>query len=116
MLYIDAVGWISDAFDLKNVSAESFANSGGVFGRLDVMIATDLMKKMHAISKSAKSSPQERHLACEVDRAGSARIKKKGMLRGREIIRIIAVHVTTRGPRASVYLPGTDEGNHQGHR
>merc|ERR1712113_124231 len=102
-MYEEAVPWISSAFELKKVSAASLADSGSVFGRLDMMIATDLMKKINALAKSKKASPQEKHLACEVDRADTARMKKKGMLRGREIVRIIAVHVTTREDHGQVF-------------
>ena len=56
LYFMEAVGWIRDAFEFENVAAESLANSGK-FERLDLMAAADLTKKMNAICKN----PNRRH-------------------------------------------------------
>ena len=68
-----------------------------------MMISADIMGKASRISKDAKASLQLRHLANEVDRCDAAALKKDKILKGRSILRIIAVHVTTREDHGQVY-------------
>ena len=71
------------------------------------MISGDLMDKVNRITKDGKAFPRLRHLANEVDRCDAAALKKNNILRGRSILRIIAVHVTTREDHGQAYTyPG----------
>ena len=63
------------------------------------MAASDLMSKVNRAAKDPKYTSALRHLARQIDRRNTAALKKGAMLKGRSILRIIAVRVTTREHR-----------------
>ena len=60
------------------------------------------MDNANRIAKDSTSSTQLRHLANEIDRCDAAALEKERMLKGISILRVIAVHVTTREDHGQV--------------
>ena len=106
--YLGAMVWAQMAF-MKNgteyVTTMEQLGDSGEYGRLDMMIADCLMKKLNRISSSKSPNPHMRHLACEVEREDTERQSRVPcvLLTGREILRLIDIHMSDRADHGQVY-------------
>ena len=101
-LWMEAIPWVKQAFELKTFPAKELRNTGQ-FGRLDLLVAAELTRQMNEIRKNPKAKAQDKHLACEVQRADMRRVRHDCLLTGREILRMIVAHVATREDHEQVY-------------
>ena len=72
--YLGAMVWAQMAFLKDVVTIEQLCDSGD-YGRLDMMIADCLMKKINRVTNARAPNPHMRHLACEIDREDTERQK-----------------------------------------
>ena len=102
--YLGAMVWAQMAFLKDDVPMEQLGDSGE-YGRLDMMIADCLMKKLNRITNSKNPNPHIRHLSCEIDREDTDRQKRTParLLTGREILRLIDIHMSDRADHGQVY-------------